>query len=365
MFNNYKFYLRFNKMNNNNKQYKSQKRFRLHDHFLELEEEYESKLIIDEHIRYLDQIEESKKSCNRGFKRKQVDNNNDSCIYKRTKSTNTFKAMKYEQSEADEKVLQHGASLFNIERSQVITGNSEKFNCNVYNYNVNFLIDSPKTFGELTTELSEMFIDLHSKMASLVTGKDKIRVLISHASFENPISFPFLSKEDFLNINLEDSFFSVIQSFRTVNVSNNDPLYVNVCLARNPTGGRKSAYIQLNKEAYRNSAFITKVINDDQLCSIYAVIIAIAKYELHHTRIKNLSKQAIDKYRNQLNIQKQNQSSNNQLKIEAMRFVEKNQLDINKQFGIEIFPILQNFYKNEYNIVVVSKILYLIFIYTF
>jgi hypothetical protein len=100
-----------------------------------------------------------------------------------------------------------------------------------------------------------MFIQLHSDMLALVKGKDKINLRISHSSFVKPIIYPFMNRSDFANKNLENTFFGVIQSYRTINVSEQNPLKLNVCLARLPSGagGRKKNKIHPDLTSYRNA----------------------------------------------------------------------------------------------------------------
>lgn len=272
--------------------------------------------------------------------------------YKRQNFRNNIKPMQHPHSRNDEEKLQHGSSLFNIERNQVVTGNSTKFKCNTYVYKVKYTSNIDKTFGELTSAFTNLFTELHSNMLDLVNGKDKIRVLINHSSFDTPISFPFLNKDDFLKINLQDSFFQVIQSYREIKISANDPLNIDICLARLPNGGRNKPSLHPNIESFRNSSFITKVSNNDKLCAIYSVIIAIAEHEMHHSNKEKHSLEQQKKYQKQIN--NQQQKSNNQLKIEANRFLQEFSLRADKKYGIEVFNLLQEFYKEEYQITVVS-----------
>lgn len=267
--------------------------------------------------------------------------------------------MMHKHSIDDENILQYGSRLFDVERDSVETGHSRKFNCNTYLYKVNYSSDVTKSFGELTSEFNTLFTKLHTDMINLVSGKDKIRVLIEHSSFDRPISFNFMDKDEFFKINLQDSFFNVIQSYREIPLSSNDPLKINVCLARLPNGGKNKRNVYNSIESFRNSPCITKVQNNDKLCAIYAVIISIAQYEMNHLRRNNHSEEKQKIYRNQL--EKKNQKGVNMLKLEAKRFLDELKLDDNIKFGIEVFPMLQKFYKNEYQITVVNIILLLLF----
>lgn len=259
------------------------------------------------------------------------------------------------EEDTTEKLIQHGSSLFNIDRNQVITGNSTKFNCTVYKYNVTYSSQQRKTFGELTQEFISLFVKLHSDMMQLIKGRDKIRLLIEHSSFQRPISFSFLDKDGFMSINIQDSFFHVIQSFREVFVSSEDPLLFTVCLARLPNGGRSNKKRHPDMQSYRkNSPFITAVENNDNLCAIYSVFIAIAEYNLHYTQRKKLDKIKIQKYRNILNSNKLRNYS--LLRKEADRFLNNFKINSDKKFGLEIFPLLQQYFNNEYQITVVSNI---------
>ena len=288
--------------------------------------------------------------------------------YKRKKEHNTFKTQHHDLDEEDKQVLQQGASLFNITSEEAMhTGNSKKYNCNLFTYKVKFNNSTEKTFGELTEEINNMFIQLHSDMLALVKGKDKINLRISHSSFVKPIIYPFMNRSDFANINLENTFFGVIQSYRTINVSEQNPLKLNVCLARLPSGagGRKKNKIHPDLTSYRNnSPFIIPIVNKDKYCAIYATIVAIANYELTQSDKKDVNEENEEmekKFRNQLkNAQKHVFLSskyckrNNQLKNEALDFLNNFKLPDDKEFGLEIFPLLEEYYKWKYQITIVS-----------
>lgn len=259
--------------------------------------------------------------------------------------------------EETEKIIQHGANLFNIDRNQVVTANSTKFNCTVFKYHVTYSSQERKTFAELTQEFISLFVKLHSDMVELVKGRDKIRLLIEHSSFERPISFPFLDKDSFMSINIQDSFFHVIQSFREVIVSSEDPLLFTICVARLPNGGHSKKKRHPDMQSYRlNSPFITAVENNDNLCSIYSVLIAIAHENLKQSECVNFDSEKIKYYRKILYSNKKRNTF--YLKQEAVRFLKNNNIEGNKKFGLEIFPVLEKYFKYKYQITVVCFYLF-------
>jgi hypothetical protein len=286
--------------------------------------------------------------------------------YTRKNKHNNFRPPICELSKEDTKLRQLGASLFNITREeQMPTGTSSKFNCNKFVFKVKFNNESGKSIGDLTSEINEMFIQLHSDMLSLLDGKDQINVIINHQDFERPITFPFLNREKFIDINLENTFNSVTQSYRDININNARPLTFDICVARLPTGsgGRKKNFIFRDLTTYRlQSPFISEVENTNNLCAIYSVFVAIAEYELKLDRSNKKLLDATKKsYKKQIMCAKQSYAGlsnwsryNNPLFMLATEFLVKKKLAKEKEYGLEIFPIIQAYFNNEYQITVVS-----------
>lgn len=251
----------------------------------------------------------------------------------------------------DENIIQRGASLFNISKNDVTTGNCKKFRCNKITFSVKFSENfDNKTFGDATDELTRMFIDLHSQMRSLLTGKDKISVVISHSSLRAPICFGFMDKLDFMNINLEDSFFNVIQSYNTVQIESSEGLKVDVSIARIPSGegNQKRKIFDSMNEMLQESNYIIEVINNDKLCSIRAVLIAIGYYELKQNSKSLHSEEKKVYYKKLANQNKK------LLKEKSLEFLDSYNLKNDRRFGIEIFPKLEEYFNYEYQITVVG-----------
>lgn len=271
--------------------------------------------------------------------------------YKRQKTSNNKRPCPNIISSNDEVIIQKGTSLFNISRNEVTTGNCKKFKCNKITFSVNFLESfENKTFGEATDELTNMFIELHSQIRSLLTGKDKINLVISHSSLRAPICFGFMDKADFMNINLEDSFFNVIQSFNTVQIGSREGLKVDVAIARIPSGkGNKKRKIHNSmNEMVQESNYIVEVFNNDKLCAIRAVLISIGYFELAK---KNRGVHSDDKLSYYKKLSKQNSKV---LKEKSFEFLKAFDIENNRRFGIEIFPKLEEYFNYEYQITVIG-----------
>lgn len=180
----------------------------------------------------------------------------------------------------------------NIEEHQV--AECILFNCKQINYKVTFS-NCLKTFEQAQDEINNMFINLHNKFISkLKNNNDLIRISFHHDSFDRRVSLPFMDKYDLSKKNLLSEFNHVIQSYRTINVNNNNSLTADVVIAFNVSGNRKrkinrkprnpsqkkikvDEYTQ--QDRFLNSSGIIPILNDDNFCSIRAIIVAIAFYD--------------------------------------------------------------------------------------
>lgn len=148
----------------------------------------------------------------------------------------------------------------------------QKFNCDQKVFNINFN-NVNKTFEEAQQEITQLFVDLHSKFASLMNEKDYIRVTFLHDEFDRPVGYPFMNKKTLMSTNLQHTFENVIQSYRTITMNNHNQLKAMVVIARLPSGyGLNSDTLQ---NYFYDSKNIITITNDDNLCLIRAVIVAI------------------------------------------------------------------------------------------
>ena len=168
---------------------------------------------------------------------------------------------------------QSGGNIYSITES--FRSRSRKFKTDQQVFNISFNTVN-KTFDEAQNEIKNLFIDLHEQFLGMMGDKDYIRVTFLHDDFDRGIGYPFMSKRVFMNANLLHTFESVIQSYKTINMNNNNSLRAAVYIARLPNGGN------LPESALQNhfdmSSNIIVVKNDDNYCMIHAVLIAIQWY---------------------------------------------------------------------------------------
>lgn len=108
--------------------------------------------------------------------------------------------------------------------------------------------------------------------------KDYIRITFLHDKFDRPVGYPFMSKQTLRNANLLHTFENVIQSYKTIKINENNSLKAMVCIAHLPSGSGNDRVDPI-QNFYNNSPNIITVLNDDNYCMIYAVLVAINYYE--------------------------------------------------------------------------------------
>jgi hypothetical protein len=161
--------------------------------------------------------------------------------------------------------------------SEPTTSISNRFNCEQLTIKIAFG-NTSKTFEEANNEIQNLFTDLHSKLIAKKNDSDKIRLVFHHDSFqEGPIRIPFLSKNNFAVYNLINNFKSVTQSYKEITMNNNQNLHALAIIARIPQGSGKN---YRNQQDYmNNSSSILNIYNNDNMCGLRAIIVAIAHYE--------------------------------------------------------------------------------------
>jgi len=172
----------------------------------------------------------------------------------------------------DDYVAQKGGqnNLYTITNTQ--TGHCSKFDCDQETFNIKFN-NINKTFDEAQSEITQMFIDLHRKFENMMTDHDYIRVTFVHKDFDRPIGYPFMTKKTLMSTNLQHTFESVIQSYRDIEINPNNEMKAMVVIARTPAGS--GLPINSIQNSLQNSPNIITIINDDNLCLIRAVVVAI------------------------------------------------------------------------------------------
>ncbi len=178
----------------------------------------------------------------------------------------------------DQSQSQTGNSIISVNNR--LTGRCKKFNCEQHSFEIKINSVS-KTFGEVTNEITTMFTELHSQILDLMSTHDCVRLTFFHESFDRPVGYPFMKKTNFETTNLQDSFENVIQSYREIPMNRNNAFKAVVIIAHLPSGRGGTHLINATysnqQEFFNSNNSIINVINDDNLCGVRAVIIAIAQ----------------------------------------------------------------------------------------
>ena len=165
-------------------------------------------------------------------------------------------------------------NLYNITNS--FNSRCAKFNCEQKTFDIKFN-DVSKTFGQAQSEITQLFVDLHTKFANLMGPKDYIRVTFMHKEFDRPIGYPFMTKNTLMTTNLQHTFENVIQSYKSIKMNAHNELKAMVVIAKLPSG---SGYNPNSLQNYYNdSSNIITIKNDDHYCLIRAVVVAIEYLE--------------------------------------------------------------------------------------
>ena len=159
----------------------------------------------------------------------------------------------------------------------------KKFNCKQHVFDIEFN-RSDLTFGQAHAEINKFFSDLHIEFESLMNENDYARITFLHKDFEHPIGYPFMSKSTLSETNLQNTFDHITQSYRNVILNQNNSFKAVIVVAHLPTGG-SSDYI--SQQDYLNKSInYINIKNEDNLCGLRAVIIAVAydKYQENKTK---------------------------------------------------------------------------------
>lgn len=244
-----------------------------------------------------------------------------------------------------------------------MTSNCKKFKCNEYRFKVSFQNGfENKTFGEATQELTEMFKKMHSDILILMKSVDKVRVVLFHDELPYPVGYQFMDKSEFSSVNLEDTFFQVIQSYSTILIESGSGLRADVTIARLPSGGSNRQRVQYESEEHMidSSNNIEKIVNQNNYCSIYAVLVAIGIFE---TKKDNFVNKQTNESTGKIPTRLFSQNELNDLSKQRNRILDtelKKFLASNNEFkgkamiGLNVFPKLEKYFNYEYQITVVG-----------
>jgi hypothetical protein len=158
------------------------------------------------------------------------------------------------------------------------------FNCEQHNIKINFG-NSSKTFYQAQNDITDLFVELHSKLLNNMRTNDLIRLVFFHSDFkEGPIRYPFMTKETFQSVNLLNNFNSVVQSYREIKINENQNMHGTAIIAHLPSGSGRNSFKNKdykNQQDFLNNCTrsIIPIENNDNLCGLRSVIIAIAAYE--------------------------------------------------------------------------------------
>ena len=245
----------------------------------------------------------------------------------------------------------------------MVTGNCKKFRCNEYRFKVSFERGlKNKTFEEAMGELTQMFGKMHSDILGLMKPIDKVRVVLFHDELAYSVGYHFMDKKEFSSVNLEDTFFQVIQSYNTVLVESGSGLRADVTIARLPSGGanRRRVQYQSEQDMIDSSNIIEKIVNDDMYCSIYSVLVAIGLYENNRDNFVIQSSglptgKVPTNFFSSCQLVALSRQRQGILKTELKKFLNKHrEFKGNRMIGLAVFPKLEKYFNYEYQITVVG-----------
>lgn len=211
-------------------------------------------------------------------------------------------------------------------------------------------------------ELTQMFGKMHSDILGLMKPIDKVRVVLFHDELAYPVGYHFMDKKEFSSVNLEDTFFQVIQSYNTVLVESGSGLRADVTIARLPSGGanRRRVQYQSEQDMIDSSNIIEKIVNDDMYCSIYSVLVAIGLYENNsHNFVIRSSGLPTGKvptnFFSSCQLVALSRQRQGILKTELKKFLNiHREFKGNRMIGLAVFPKLEKYFNYEYQITVVG-----------
>jgi hypothetical protein len=202
------------------------------------------------------------------------------------------------------------SNQFTFRIDQLARTNNPEFGLDSMLYSIEYP-DNLQTFYEAQDEIQRMLSEIHMTLTSTMRSSDKIRVVFFHKDFFTCIDLPFLKKSDFTVKLLVESFENVIQSYKDIIINYNNSFTANVQIQRMPSGtGRRCISLIKKRAPYvkkvkinnnildsnvilpdiqllcNNKNSIINVINNDNMCLLRAVLIAIRFSEKCDDRFK-------------------------------------------------------------------------------
>ncbi len=178
---------------------------------------------------------------------------------------------------------------YNVEK--ITRNESKKFDCEQTSYKISFpaMFD---TFEQSLNQLIDIFKDLHVEFVESLKPNEAIRIVFSHSSIPRPINIDFMTKEDLTHVTFFSYFEHILQSYKTISINKDNSFYVNIIVAHLPFGMRKRKnlskkqpifnkkvrlkYYQNHQSFCSNQSGIINIVNNDNLCGIRAILIAVA-----------------------------------------------------------------------------------------
>ena len=221
---------------------------------------------------------------------------------------------------------------------------SEKFKTTTQIYKIEFK-PSNTLLGDANNEITELFADLHVRINEIVNESDMIRLYFTHRHFNWPMRIPFMSKNNFLKFNIRETFASIAQSYRSIELNKDNALTAVAIVAKLPTG---SSCKKINEYFKKNTAQFIYVENQDNYCLIRSIILAKA----YHDYIKCKDKKEKGKLLRKFNKLKKNNGTDELFYILDRTY---DRLRSDKPLGIPECKIMEKYYDYKYQIIMLDE----------
>ena len=160
----------------------------------------------------------------------------------------------------------------------------KKFNCMQKQYDIDIHFDNMATFAGAMKDIKKMFEQLHQDFVNNIPKTSKIKLVFEHELFPTNIYFPFLSPDDLTSDMILHNFDRIVQSYKLgqETIQQKHSFKAKVMVVDLPSGsGMKNKTFE---QFLHKSRSIKLIKNNDSLCLLRAVIVAIAC----HNKEKNV-----------------------------------------------------------------------------
>ena len=184
----------------------------------------------------------------------------------------------YEHFDANifDELMSGGAiDLISIESTR--TNYIKKWRCNQKQFKIKFSREC-NTFEEANRLVNNIFTELYEFIRQNSKPNDKVRVVFMHPSLISNVSCPFVAIENFSAKFMIDMMQRVSQSKRELKIDGEL-----LCMAQIvdlPVGSGHRI------ERYKQDTYTVKIVNNDNLCALRAILISIAYLEKDPARYK-------------------------------------------------------------------------------